>query len=90
MSEQKKFQQKIKIKQLEQQIESVEVEMKKIAAHLASTSDLLDKEKDDVHTKEKETAFWNRKIQVMESQIKQEIADKGLILQKIDALEAKK
>ena len=59
--------------------------MKTIATNIAFTSDLLETERDKISNLSQETQVFKRKTTNMESQIKQEISDKELILKKIDS-----
>jgi len=54
--------------------------MKTIATNIAITSDLLETERDKISNLSQETQVFKRKTTNMESQIKQEISDKELIL----------
>jgi hypothetical protein len=54
--------------------------MKTIATNIAITSDLLETERDKISNLSQETQVFKRKATNMESQIKQEISDKELIL----------
>jgi hypothetical protein len=58
--------------------------MKKIAAHLATTSDTLLQEKEEVEVLAKEIAVFNRKTVSMNAQLVQEMADKEIIEQKLE------
>jgi hypothetical protein len=60
--------------------------MKKIATHIATTSDSIESEKDKLTMMNKEIIVLQRKCIHSEIQIKQEISDKEIITKKLDSL----
>ena len=84
--DQTRFQKIFKLRQLNQQLEEIETKMKKVAVTLAMTSDIIEQEKDLAIKLKQETVTYQRKLMSMAQQSEQEISDKLLIMNKLDAL----